>query len=544
MTMINAETQKEEGITFAVHEVEPADQLLVTTRAHEAINDLLRSTEMEETRDIFSCSGYNSKLVKNINYHALIECVHLAFSQHRPIVFSPDMIWIAIMQGLAQHVRLNVEHLRPRLVKHQGKATLTVTTDLNPDSPESDWAGLAAEFSRMLQGQIGDDQYARLINDFSTTGELERTVCQIALMDIYEPYFEFIAYCVCGIPSITLEGSPADWQNLRQKVEVLSDFEMDFWLPSLRTILDQFERAARGDIDLNFWQNIYKIKQAYGWHRINGWIGCLIPYIKDGLTGNFSILNPLLQLDYMAEDVSSQKEPASPFADVSGITSQDLPSGLSFVPFKVICENGQERTMQFIGGFTGVEQEETFRLRPRLGWAVRTQPASQDFVALLESLPVTPPVEREVFEAKVVEVQRSCRSFGGGTIPGDMSNFYKYCDGVIFDSRLGKFRSFSELEVIPMYSSSKGTSFGDASEEEREAINASYNAVRVQCEEDVDTITEWLRFFDFSDGTFLALPLSSGRTTVKRFREPYIGRTFSETFRDALLRLIEGSKQL
>jgi Domain of unknown function (DUF4419) len=35
-------------------------------------------------------------------------------------VLSPDAVWLTIAQGVAQHVRMNAEELRPRLVNHGG----------------------------------------------------------------------------------------------------------------------------------------------------------------------------------------------------------------------------------------------------------------------------------------------------------------------------------------------------------------------------------------------------------------------------------------
>ncbi|WP_272427393.1 DUF4419 domain-containing protein [Polyangium jinanense] len=33
--------------------------------------------------------------------HALLGAVHLAFAQHRPLVLSPDAVWLTIAQGVA-----------------------------------------------------------------------------------------------------------------------------------------------------------------------------------------------------------------------------------------------------------------------------------------------------------------------------------------------------------------------------------------------------------------------------------------------------------
>ena len=52
--------------------------------------------------------------------------VHLAFYEHYPISFSPDDIWITIMQGFALHVKQNSEKLRDKFVNFEGKKELVV----------------------------------------------------------------------------------------------------------------------------------------------------------------------------------------------------------------------------------------------------------------------------------------------------------------------------------------------------------------------------------------------------------------------------------
>ena len=44
--------------------------------------------------------------------HPLLAATHLAFAEHRPLVLSPDAVWLTIAQGVAQHVRLHAHELR------------------------------------------------------------------------------------------------------------------------------------------------------------------------------------------------------------------------------------------------------------------------------------------------------------------------------------------------------------------------------------------------------------------------------------------------
>ncbi|MBP6745589.1 DUF4419 domain-containing protein [bacterium] len=501
-------------ITFPVHDVAAVTNAKVTWKAYEGINALLTESEGKGFRAILSCSGYNSNTIRQITNHALIEAVHTAFAEHRPLSLSPDMLWITIMQGVAQHVHNNPEGLRKRLVSHQGKMKIVLGVDeFNPDSPESDWQGLIDGLGGLLKANIGET-YDELMADFSTTGPLEKTVCAITILDAYEAYFEYVVYCVCGIPSITLEGTVSDWRSLREKIEILAHFEMDWWLSSLRPIIDQFVRAAEGDIDSEYWQNIYKLKKAYGWDRINGWIARLIPYIRHGQSGSFSVVNPLLAGPFVIERDEGPEPAPSFITAVSGLISNDLPSGLSIVPFSF--EGGlQSKEMQLIGGFVGIEQVgETQAIRPKLGWAVRHAGLLDGlFASLSADCIVKPPLAHTEFENHLQRL-RNDSSFGGMPLPGELSTFYRKCDGIKFSAPMaGAFRSMTELERVCLPGETDHYSEAMAVLRQKSAESGvsleEYMVIEKleHCGKNVIDNRRWLVFFDLPDGTYLAVDL-------------------------------------
>src|SRR5437588_13098280 len=118
------------GITFVVKPVEQATRPLPTCKTHEALDRLLG-------RKVEACCDYTSDCIQEVTFHPLLAAAHFAFSQHRPLVLSPDMIWVAVVQGLARHVRNHAERLRGRLVAHRGRLELRVErADLHRGSPE------------------------------------------------------------------------------------------------------------------------------------------------------------------------------------------------------------------------------------------------------------------------------------------------------------------------------------------------------------------------------------------------------------------------
>lgn len=395
-------TKPSNSVTFKVDDVTPASNLLPTCKVLDAVKALLDAppgkfaadeTELgNPTRGkLEACWSYSLDCVADVKEHPLIAATHLAFSQHRPLSLSPDVIWVTIAQGLAQHIRLDPEKYRHLLVRHQGRQQLVVTrNDMHRGSPENPWDAVVADFSRQVQQHVGEFA-EKFVCDFSTTGPVERTVSQIVLLDAVQPYFSFLLVCICGIPAITLEGTVADWQKLREKVELLEPFDADWWVTPLRTTCDQFVRAASGDVDLPHWQRIYKVAQTYGRELTNGWIAYLFPYLKQLNTGSFSRRNPLLYPDVTPEEAAKQERRWGPQwylgsgEQSDGITVEDLPRGLSQVPF-TLMDSGGRRAMELVGGPVVVTQDaEQKTLRPTLGWAVReAAPIEQALTRLAE----------------------------------------------------------------------------------------------------------------------------------------------------------------
>ncbi len=58
--------------------------------------------------------------------NSFISTIHSCWSNHYSLTLSPDMIWLCIAQGLAQHINKHSEKLRSKFVEHEGKKKLVV----------------------------------------------------------------------------------------------------------------------------------------------------------------------------------------------------------------------------------------------------------------------------------------------------------------------------------------------------------------------------------------------------------------------------------
>ncbi|MGA2706143.1 MAG: DUF4419 domain-containing protein [Isosphaeraceae bacterium] len=288
--------------TFEVSNVKRATQPLPEVPYKEAVEALLTSNkplncpggievkrsqglphvlpEAPASRPVEACSRYHGRLLERVAYHPVVAAAHRAFMDHRPLCLSPDMIWLMIIQGVANHINAHAEELRPRIVSHQGKVTMQVQRDdFVKGSPENPWSEVFNEFSVQIRDHVGPN-INLFLPAFSTTGPVERAAAEVVLLDAMQSYFEYVVRTLCGIPAITLEGTHEDWKALAERVQGFKAIGLGSWLEVLAPILRQFVRASQGDVAPTFWRSLYKLNNRSGGPVITGWITVFFPYLK------------------------------------------------------------------------------------------------------------------------------------------------------------------------------------------------------------------------------------------------------------------------
>jgi hypothetical protein len=367
-----------------VSNVKPATAALPEVPVKAAVEALLtrpppdwpdqeQPAEEQPMNPVEACSSYRGQLVAKVALHPVVAAVHLAFCDHRPLVLSPDILWLLIAQGFANHVNANAEQLRPQFVKHAGMLAIVVRRDdFTKGSPENPWAEVFGEFTTVIREHIGEATHDLLLPAFSTTGPVERAAAQIVLLEAMQSYFSYQFHTVCGIPHIVLEGTADDWQSLADRTQRLGRFGLEWWTNALEPILAEFVAAARGKANAAFWQSIYKVNSGSGGPYASGWLTAFFPYLKVERTGTASQRNPWL--DRGGKELQELLYPP-PGMDLHrwspGPTTQAFPSGLAQAPF-LWTYYGESFAMEFLGGFVGVRQDAaTLRVRPEIGWAVR-----------------------------------------------------------------------------------------------------------------------------------------------------------------------------
>ena len=129
------------GITFKIDELSKPEKQLKMSSHYAVLNrlvDLSQRNDKKRPANIIANSRLPDNLV-NYGYHSFFDGMYQAYMDHRPVVLSPDVIWLLISQGFSQHVNANAEKLRHHLVNFNGKLTLIVNTAMvtldNPNSP-------------------------------------------------------------------------------------------------------------------------------------------------------------------------------------------------------------------------------------------------------------------------------------------------------------------------------------------------------------------------------------------------------------------------
>ena len=338
------------AVTFKVEDVEVAGKILPVTNGFELGRKLAGGPYLD-------CSFKNKSLVDGDD-NPFFSMVCLAYAEHRPIVLSPDIMWILICNGFSQHVNREPDRFRDYLVSHEGKKKLEIRTNL-----ETTTAQKVEMFAHLIGENTKGDLDELMTCNFSTTGMVERMTSQITLMDAVKPYFEYVEHLSgCGIPSVTLEGTPDDWKLLRKKTRELGNYGVKEWTDRLDPILKEFVAASEGKPNVNFWWNMAIKGRPLDFHLKSD--GCIPLYDGTKFDGWFLEFIPFDSFGKRPEKIAY---------------GHDLPTVMTSVPVTQHIEDGlgniiQTNYLEVRAGIVGLTQDvETMALRPEIGWLVKDQ---------------------------------------------------------------------------------------------------------------------------------------------------------------------------
>ena len=301
------------------------------------------------------------------------KCIVQAYADHRPLVLSPDMVWLIISQGFSRYVNAHAEEMRDLLVFHEGEMELVVNSNNNIFLPTGDWERLLNDFSTCIANNTKGELADLMTANFTTTGITERIASQVSLMDVVKKYFIYTNIAAsCGIPSITLKGSPEDWQKVLDKTRSLKKYHLEKWVSKLEPILKEFVETSKGKPNKKFWQSIVKKRRVDQLKREKG---CLPSINGTYLDGWF--------LKFFPNELGETRD--------SVMWDVDMPQEMVRVSFRQVLtdpDTGEPLDtipMQLWAGFVGIEEDATTRaLTPKIGWLARIADEESDEVARLK----------------------------------------------------------------------------------------------------------------------------------------------------------------
>ena len=347
-------------ITFSVDEglKKPSYHLEVMS-GKDVVKNILWSEQIDESLHNVVSSSFAGKNLSWERSDVLFGCFLQCYAEHRPIVLSPDIIWLVINQQLAKHIANNAEKFRSLIVSHEGKLEITIESDTDILTENTDWSKILEGFYSQIDSKTLDNIAKDFVADFSTTGADERIASVVTLMKGVESYFKYtVHHLICGIPSVTLTGTPEDWKKLLKKCDILKKFGLSTWYQWLNPILTEFIRAAEGHPHLAFWKNMVQSGRDEDFslgggcipdsHVVDGWCVALFLYDED---------DEILSFTKAYNDASMVNE----MTRVNFNYEREYPDG-----------NKETFPMELWSGMVGVsEDNKTYALTPQIGWFVR-----------------------------------------------------------------------------------------------------------------------------------------------------------------------------
>ena len=319
--------------------------------------------------------------------HPLLLMLHTAFSGHKPICLTPDVIWLLVCQGVAAHIRLNAHSLREAITGTDEKQTIQIHRNDFRKGRDNPWEEVFPAFTQQINQAIGKDLHAHMVVAFSTTTIKEKTAFEIAFMDAMAGYFDYEFVTMCGIPEIYLKGTREDYRKMLVALDALREYGLDGWIGKIYPTIEKIIETLNGNADAAFWASIYKENNESGGPFVTGWISDFFPYLTTSLTEQNGVIDfryqsiaekQILQtvkvtdLHYDGYKIMKvlMKNPRLEGNARFRTTLDAFPNGLSVVPFTWNYLR-QKLRMNFSSGFVGITEDQINNtLQTHINWMV------------------------------------------------------------------------------------------------------------------------------------------------------------------------------
>ncbi len=176
------------------------------------LNEIQRRVKFPKDQE-FQLFGNPSK---DVIYHmGYLGCLAKAYQKHYSVVLSPDYIWFMVLNELAVAIAKNPKEYENLFTTTPGEKQMILVSTFDPTSINP------ALVIDALKNRVPTD-VDTFIPKFSTLTPLGELAFNIAFCDVVSPYYSYGTF-MCGIPSVRIEGTPADWTLLRNTLYKVSN---------------------------------------------------------------------------------------------------------------------------------------------------------------------------------------------------------------------------------------------------------------------------------------------------------------------------------
>lgn len=233
----------------------------------------------QDVNEIYTNSDYDYKF-----NNKFVESYYLAFINHGNAVFSPSDLLFIFNTSFAKFIKENPKRME-KYVKNPELQTNDNKKQLEVEFPDHNLSKL--KVINMMLDEIKKDMYdikiiELLENNLSCATELEKTACNIAIMESVEKFYKFSWTRLCGFNHIKLIGEKNDWVLLKSKVTSLQEYFINDskWNEYCRKfikILNEFIKCFDGTYDISFFEKMIDGEYEFGFYGdratyCNGWI--------------------------------------------------------------------------------------------------------------------------------------------------------------------------------------------------------------------------------------------------------------------------------
>ncbi|KAH9237625.1 hypothetical protein K456DRAFT_1940459 [Colletotrichum gloeosporioides 23] len=211
-----------------------------------------RLTKRNVIQSSFS-SEYLRKTHITPSQNGFLWAVYHAYSNHHHLHIRPEDIWFAILTQLSFYINANSESLRSLFVEHEGRKKLEI---------------------RLLTSTMASTDF----------------VASILFMGAMQNYFSYEAQLRCGLPSVTLQGDVADYEDILARLHKIEEFgdEPKQFVKLMRPILEHmimsFDTPDSPQVEV-FWNKVATFhSRGSGGDHVSGWLGVFSFWSASGQT--------------------------------------------------------------------------------------------------------------------------------------------------------------------------------------------------------------------------------------------------------------------